>query len=92
MRLIDADKLIEMYELCADMFSDEELKGAETVMNWIQEVEQEPCDDVISRQMAIDAIEKISLGQTDVVKVAMMAEAYMKKLPSVNPQKSEDKE
>lgn len=44
--------------------------------------------DLISRQVVLDAIRRISLGQTDVVKVSMMTEDYVKKLPSVNPQKS----
>ena len=37
MRLIDANKIIEIYQSCADMFSDEELDGVETVISWIKE-------------------------------------------------------
>ena len=43
-------------------------------------------DDLISRQVVLDAIRRISLGQTDAVKVSMMTEEYVKALPSVNPQ------
>ena len=42
--------------------------------------------DLISRQVVLDAIRRISLGQTDAVKVSMMTEEYVKALPSVNPQ------
>ena len=42
-----------------------------------------PCDDAISREVTLDAIRRISLGQTDAVKVSMMLEEYVKKLPSV---------
>ena len=40
-------------------------------------------DDLISRQVVLDAIRRISLGQTDVVKVSMMTEEYVKALPPV---------
>lgn len=43
------------------------------------------CRDTISRDVMLDAIKRISLGQTDVVKVSMMLEEYVKKLPSVTP-------
>jgi len=35
MRLIDADKIVNIYKSCADMFSNEELDGVETVIEWI---------------------------------------------------------
>ena len=43
--------------------------------------------DLISRQVVLDAIRRISLGQTDAVKVSMMTEEYVKAIPPVNPQK-----
>ena len=39
--------------------------------------------DAISRDVTLDAIRRISLGQTDVVRVSMMLEEYVKHLPSV---------
>ena len=39
--------------------------------------------DAVSREAVLDAIKRISLGQTDVVKVSMMTEDYVEKLPSV---------
>ena len=42
-----------------------------------------PCDDAVSRDAVLDAIRRISLGQTDAVKVSMMTEDYVKHLPSV---------
>ncbi len=45
--------------------------------------ELKPCTDAVSRETVLDAIKRISLGQTDVVKVSMMTEDYVEKLPSV---------
>ena len=42
-------------------------------------------DVLISKQVVLDAIRRISLGQTDAVKVSMMTEEYVKSLPPVNP-------
>ena len=41
------------------------------------------CDDTVSRDAVLDAIRRISLGQTDAIKVSMMLEEYIKHLPSV---------
>ena len=56
----------------------------------VDTLSQEPCTDAVSRETVLDAIRRISLGQTDVVKVSMMLEKYVKKLPSVT-QKPDNK-
>ena len=37
MKLINADSIIETYKTCADMLNDDELKGAELVIEWIED-------------------------------------------------------
>lgn len=53
------------------------------IENLENEVPKEPCEDAVSRQAVLDAIKRISLGQTDAVKVSMMTEEYVKQLPNV---------
>ena len=56
----------------------------------IKALEQVPCEDAISRQAAIDAankvIERDTSGNNDVVNAMIAWSAYIKSLPSVNPQ------
>lgn len=53
--LIDADKIIEDYESCADMFSDDELDGIELVIEWIKDAPT-VCDiDVIRAEIDFHA-------------------------------------
>ena len=40
-------------------------------------------DDLISRQAAIDAVKKISLGETDATRLAMRIGDYLERLPPV---------
>ena len=42
-------------------------------------------DDLISRQAAIDAVKRLSLGETDAVRLAMRIEDYLERLPSAQP-------
>ena len=39
-------------------------------------------DDLISRQAAIDAVKKLSLGETDATRFAMRIGEYLARLPS----------
>ena len=56
----------------------------------VEALEQDPCNDAISRQAAIDAankvIERDTSGNNDVVNAMIAWSAYIKSLPSVNPQ------
>lgn len=38
--LIDRQEIIDIYNSCSDMLSDEELQGAEIVMGWINDCER----------------------------------------------------
>ena len=43
-------------------------------------------DDVISRQVAIDAVKRLSLGETDATRLAMRIEDYLERLQSAQPE------
>ena len=43
----------------------------------------EPMSDLISRQAAIDAVKKLSLGETDATRLAMRIGDYLERLPPV---------
>lgn len=43
--------------------------------------------DLIDRQTAIDALDRFSLGETDAVKLAFRMGDYLKRLPSVQPER-----
>ena len=42
--------------------------------------------DIISRQAAIDAVKRLSLGETDAVRLAMRTEYYLERLSSAQPE------
>ena len=42
-------------------------------------------DDLISRQAAIDAVKRLSLGETDAMRLAMRIGDYLERLPSAQP-------
>lgn len=48
-------------------------------------------DDLISRQAAIDAVKRISLGETDVARLAMRIEDYLIRLSSTQPERKKGK-
>ena len=48
--------------------------------------EEAKSGDLISRREVLDAIVRIRLGHTDVVKVSTLIMDYVKRIPSVNPQ------
>lgn len=67
MRLIDADALMEIYmdrlSLVADRYSPDSsecgiLAGAMKLLDEQPTIEPEPCEDAVSRQAAIDALER----------------------------------
>ena len=68
------------------------------LVEWLKDYkrlkEQEPSGDLISRQAAIDAankvIERDTSGNNDVVNAMIAWSAYIKSLPSVKPQPCED--
>ena len=43
-------------------------------------------DDSISRQAAIDAVNRLSLGETDAVRLAMRIADYLIRMPSAQPE------
>ena len=43
-------------------------------------------NDLISRQQAIDAVKKLSLGETDATRLAMRIGDYLERLPSAQPE------
>ena len=43
-------------------------------------------DDLISRQAAIDAVNRFSLGETDAVRLSMKVADYLNRLPSAQPE------
>ena len=43
-------------------------------------------DDLISRQAAIEALDRFSLGETDAIKLAVRMGDYLKRLPSAQPE------
>ena len=49
-------------------------------------------DDLISRQVAIDAVKRLSLGETDAMRLAMRIGDYLERLPSAQPEPLTDKE
>lgn len=42
-------------------------------------------DDLINRQEAIDAVKRLSLGETDAVRLALRSCVYLERLPSAKP-------
>lgn len=42
--------------------------------------------DLISRQDAIDAVKRLSLGETDATRLAMRIEDYLERLSSAHPE------
>ena len=42
--------------------------------------------DLISRQVAIDAVKRLSLGETDAMRLAMRIGDYLERLPSAQPE------
>ena len=86
--LPDVDKEVESYW---QMLKHPVMKHImdETIEN-LPSVKQEPCEDTISRQAAIDAankvIERDTSGNNDVVNAMIAWSAYIKSLPSVKPQ------
>ena len=42
--------------------------------------------DLISRQAAIDAVKRLSLGETDAMRLAMRIGDYLERLPSAQPE------
>ena len=47
-------------------------------------------DDTISRQSAIDAVKRLSLGETDATRLAMRIGDYLERLPSAQPERLTD--
>ena len=47
-------------------------------------------DDLISRQAAIDAVKRLSLGKTDAVRLAMRIEDYLERVSSAQPEQLSD--
>lgn len=47
--------------------------------------------DLISRQVAIDAVKRISLGETDAARLAMRIEDYLIRLSSTQPERKKGK-
>ena len=43
-------------------------------------------DDLISRQASIDAVKRLSLGETDATRLAMRIEDYLERLQSAQPE------
>ena len=43
-------------------------------------------DDTISRQATIDAVKRLSLGETDATRLAMRIRDYLERLPSAQPE------
>ena len=43
-------------------------------------------NDLISRQAAIDAVNRFSLGETDAVRLSMKVSDYLNRLPSAQPE------
>ena len=43
-------------------------------------------DDLISRQAAIDAVKRLSLGETDAMRLAMRIGDYLERLPPAQPE------
>ena len=50
----------------------------------------EPMNDSINRQAAIDAVKRLSLGETDAVRLALRSCAYLERLPSAQPERLTD--
>ena len=48
-------------------------------------------NDYIDRQAAIDALDRFSLGETDVVRLAFRMGDYLKRLPSAQPERKKGK-
>jgi rubrerythrin len=48
-------------------------------------------DDTISRQAAIDAVKRLSLGETDATRLAMRIEDYLERLASAQPERMKGK-
>ena len=48
-------------------------------------------DDLISRQAAIDAVERLSLGETDATRLAMRIGDYLERLPSAQAERKKGK-
>ena len=42
--------------------------------------------DLISRQVAIDGVKRLSLGETDAMRLAMRIEDYLERLQSAQPE------
>ena len=58
------------------------------VLEHLEEIEQEPCEDAISRQAALDT--EYQIKETNGIEYVMLSEVQMKirKLPPINPTKT----
>ena len=81
---VSRQHIIEQYKSCADMLSDEELEGANLVMEWVYKAPsvspQEPCEDAISREAVLDEVNK-KFNEINII---------LENLPSVQPKAKHD--
>ena len=87
------DEMEELKGLAASMglYDDKNpCKRAVILGKAIKALEQQTCEDAVSREAAVDAankvIERDTSGNNDVVNAMIAWSAYIKSLPSVNPQ------
>lgn len=83
------EEAIKMLKGKMDGHTDTSYEWAETVRMAIKALEQEPCDDCVSRQAAIDGADAIiardTSGNNDVVKAMTAWKIYVEGLPPVIP-------
>ena len=85
--VVSRQHIIEQYKSCADMLSDEELEGADLVMEWVYKAPsvrpQEPCEDAVSRQAVLYGVNDMFVQDW----VRVLFETMVKELPSVQPKR-----